>query len=159
MHEHNHRVGFLPIPQYLDAKSTRNGAGAEELRVDILSLLALSQLKSDDPVVTTAIQYILAERLIRYPLQAAPQDNYDARSSVALFNYLSRHGVIAKRGGKLFFEGGYTRLITALKSIAVKLTAVEYQLSLCPELDKRKALSVVLPALAQNDNRWDSAMH
>ncbi|WP_133649042.1 DUF6421 family protein [Paraburkholderia flava] len=154
MHEHHHRVGFLPIPQHLDAKSTRNGAGAEELRVDILSILALSRLESTDPVLRASIQYILAERLIRYPLQAPPKDNYDARSSVALFHYLSRHGVVASRGGKFYFEGGYERLTQALRSIAVKLTAIEYRLSQSPELDRRKILSFVLPGLAKNDNDW-----
>ena len=35
-----------------------------------------------------AIQHILAERLKRYLLQATPEKNDDARSSVALFLYL-----------------------------------------------------------------------
>ncbi|WCM22540.1 DUF6421 family protein [Paraburkholderia bryophila] len=157
MHEHHHRVGFLPIPQHLHAKSTRNGAGAEELRVDILSILALSRLESSDPVLRASIQYILAERLIRYPLQAPPQDNYDARSSVALFHYLWRHGAIASRCGKLYFEGGYERLIRALRSIAIKLTAIEYRLSVSPELDRKQILACVLPGLAKNDNNWSAA--
>ncbi|MBJ9753009.1 hypothetical protein I5681_21135 [Burkholderia cepacia] len=157
LHEYHHRTGFLPIPEYLDAKSTRNGAGAEELRVDILSILALFRLRSDDRVLRASIQYILAERLIRYPLQAPPLDNYDARSSVALFHYLSRHGVIAQRGGSLYFEGGYERLTQALRSIVIKLTALEYKLSVSSDLDRRKILSFVLPTLAKNDYNWGAA--
>jgi hypothetical protein len=154
LHEHFHRTGYLPLPGHLKTKSSRSGAGAEELRVDILSLLALIKLRSKEPELRAAVQYILAERLIRYPLQASPQDNYDARSSVALFRYLSRHGVIATQGGRLYFKGGYDALEHALKSMAVKITAFERQISQLPEPERKSQWSSVLPALAQNNNQW-----
>lgn len=158
MHEYHHRSGFLPLPKHLNDKSTRNGAGAEELRVDIFSILALSKLTADDPIIRTAQQYILAERLIRYPLQASPESNYDARSSVALQSYLTRHGVISKRGGKLYFEGGFERLLWALSSLAAKITALEYKLSRASSADRRKTLSNVLPDIAKNNANWEASI-
>jgi hypothetical protein len=47
-------------------------------------------------------------------------------------------------------------LTRALQSIAIKLTAIEYRLSVSPELDRRKILSFVLPGLAKNDNNWSA---
>ncbi len=155
MHEHYHKTGYLPLPEFLKDKSTRNGAGAEELRVDILSILALLELQSNDIVLRASIQYILAERLIRYPLQATPQENYDARSSVALFEYLQRHHVIGSKGGKYYFVGGYASLGQALRSILIKITALEYKLSTCSPENRKKSLSFLLPDLAKNDNRWE----
>lgn len=154
LHEYYHRTGHLPLPQHLKAKSSRNGAGAEELRVDILSLLALLRIQSSEPELRAAVQYILAERLIRYPLQATPKENYDARSSVALFQYLLRHGVIASNGGKYYFKGGYTALEQALQAIAVKMAAFEFRLSQLPDEQRKPQWSTVLPALAKNNNQW-----
>jgi hypothetical protein len=41
-------------------------------------------------------------------LQATPEENDDARSSVALFLYPQRHRAIASKGGKDYFNGGCT---------------------------------------------------
>jgi hypothetical protein len=155
LHEYYHRTGYLPLPEHLKEKSSRNGAGAEELRVDILSILALLDLHANDPVLRASIQYILAERLIRYPLQAPPKENYDARSSVALFEYLQRHGVIGRKGGRFYFVGGYARLGEALRSILVNITALEDRISQSPADDRKKKLSFLLPDLAKNNNRWE----
>ena len=154
LHEFHHRKGFLPLPKYLNDKSSRNAAGAEELRVDIWSILSLMSLVPAEPITHIAIQYILAERLIRYPLQAEPQENYDARSSIALFNFLFRHDVIGSRRGRFYFEGGFARLRRALQSIAVKMHAIEYSISLTQEIDRKKELSKILPALAMNEDNW-----
>ena len=154
MHEYHHRTGFLPLPRFLNLKDTRNGAGAEELRVDIVSVTTLCDSNTSDPILRCAIQFIIAERLVRYPLQASPYDNYDARSSVALSNYLVRQQALSTQGGRLFFPGGYSRLMRALRSLAVKITAVEYRLSKSPAIDQRGVLAGILPALAENGNKW-----
>ena len=65
--------------------------------------------------------------------------------------------MIAQRGGSLYFAGGYERLTQALRSIVIKLTALEYKLSVSSDLDRRKILSFVLPTLAKNDNNWGAA--
>ncbi|MDW9248110.1 hypothetical protein [Burkholderia cepacia] len=39
----------------------------------------------------------------------------------------------------------------------IKLTALEYKLSVSSDLDRRKILSFVLPTLAKNDNNWGAA--
>src|SRR5690606_25598103 len=40
LHEHFHRQGVLPLPKALKLKSSRSTAGLEELRVDLLAMLA-----------------------------------------------------------------------------------------------------------------------
>jgi len=156
MHEAYHRLGYLPIPEFLYEKSTRNGGGAEEMRVDLLSCVKLGRQMAHDPEAQLAFQYILAERLIRYPLQSPPSENYDARASVALFSYLCRKGVIARRGDLLYFEGGFERLISALLSIVVRITSLEYRLLSSDKKVRRTELEHVLPRLAMNDNQWPS---
>jgi hypothetical protein len=155
MHEYYHRKGYLPIPKYLKEKSTRNGGGAEELRADMLSILALSGIPDPDPIIYQTIQYILAERLIRYPLQATPQENYDARSSVALFSYLSRHGVLTQADGRMIFDDGMPKLLRAIRSLSCRLSALEYRLLNDPARDKKATLRNVLPELACNGDTWE----
>jgi hypothetical protein len=154
LHEAYHRQGYLPIPEFLYEKSTRNGGGIEEMRVDLLACVKLGRQMTQDPEAQLAFQYILAERLIRYPLQSAPSENYDARASVALFSYLRRKGVIARRGGRLYFEGGSERLLSALLSLAVRITSFEYHLLASNRKVRRTELANVLPWLAMNENRW-----
>lgn len=154
LHEHFHRTGHLPIPRYLDVKSTRNGGGAEELRADLLSILALSEIEYTHPIFGLAIQYIFAERLIRYPLQACPQDNYDARSSVALFTYLSNHGVLEQRDGRMYVNNDKGSLISAIRSLSIKISAIKFSLLQQPDPDKRRRLANLLPELSGNDNKW-----
>lgn len=90
MHEAFHRRGALPIPEYLKLKSSRSRAAAEEMRVDLLSMQKAwewSQGDSSGRWERVAL-LILAERLLRYPLQGTPQANYDARGTQALFGFL-----------------------------------------------------------------------
>ena len=154
MHEAYHRQGYLPLPQFLHEKSTRNGGGAEEMRVDLLSCINLGRQMTHDPEAQLAFQYILAERLIRYPLQCPPAENYDARAAVALFSYLRRKGAIAQRGDLLYFEGGTERLLSALLSLVVRITSLEYRLLGSDQKTRRSGLANVLPRLAMNEDHW-----
>lgn len=154
LHEHFHRKGFLPIPTYLSEKSTRNAGALEELRVDLLACLALSRENQTNQDVRVAFQFILAERLIRYPLQADPRHNYDARSSIAFFKWLQRQGLIFEKNGHYCLNGGYDRLIKCILSLIVRIHASEYQLCNFLNIEKKASLKNILPKIAGNDNHW-----
>ena len=99
MHEYFHTKGALPIPTSLDAKSSRSSAALEELRVDLLVIVAANELTKIDAVFGEQLaQFVLAERLLRYPLQAnRAGDGIRYKSALACF--LSR---IVKKTKVLF---------------------------------------------------------
>ncbi|WP_328899948.1 DUF6421 family protein [Streptomyces sp. NBC_00441] len=102
LHEYHHRQGYMPIPDYLEAKSSKPLAGLEELRTDVSSMLVClndGDLPVDDAAL--AYEYILAERLLRYSVEGIPRPNYDAVASQLLFTYLIQFGGIALKDGKI----------------------------------------------------------
>ena len=157
LHEHYHRTGNLPIPKYLHIKNSRNGAGAEELRVDILSIVALMKLQSSNLYIKVAVQYILAERLIRYPLQACPKDNYDARSSIALREYLIQQKTLTYNNEKYSFQECNSNLLKSLEALSHKIACSEKNLLVLPDNQKRMSWSKILPDLARNNNIWSNS--
>lgn len=137
MHEHFHAKGALPLQQSLSAKSSRSSAALEELRVDILSILAAhSQVVSWNRSLGERLaQFILAERLLRYPIEAHPRDDYDARSSVLLACLLRRFGVLDWTREKLRIDQG--SLIRGLKEISIEIDKLECSIKHLPA-DKQK---------------------
>ncbi len=92
LHEHFHRKGCYPIPEYLYEKSTSFSAALEELRVDVLSMLyCLENNHCEENHIT--FLYILAERMYCYPL-TRESDSFDSISSIILFSFLKRNNVI-----------------------------------------------------------------
>jgi hypothetical protein len=128
LHEYFHRRGHLPLPEHLDVKSTRSTAGLEEVRCDTLACLAAHRaaaLGVDDGELHAEL--ILAERLLRYPLQDDPQHNYDARGSQFLYGFLRERGAIADDGaGRLDLPHGMAAAIDALREMLVGINKLEY---------------------------------
>ncbi|WP_198358163.1 DUF6421 family protein [Streptomyces fildesensis] len=102
LHEYHHRHGDMPIPNFLSAKSSKPLAGLEELRVDVSAMLVC--LHDEDlsrREATLTFEYILAERLLRYAVEGIPRPNYDAVASQLLFKYLTEHGGISLKNGRI----------------------------------------------------------
>lgn len=85
VHEMSHRKGPMPLPRYLKEKSGRYSAALEELRADLGVIQYCLRLGSDEAVLTA--KYVLAERLIAYPL-FRERKNFDAISSVWFWKVL-----------------------------------------------------------------------
>lgn len=89
LHEYYHRQGAMPIPAYLPYKSLRPLAGLEELRVDLASIIcALDGAILPGKFGLRLAIFILAERLLRYPVEGGLRPSYDAIASQTLFNFL-----------------------------------------------------------------------
>lgn len=124
LHEHFHRQGFLPLPDYLHMKKTRSAAGLEEVRVDVLTVIAcLQESARGHPGARTVADFVLAERLFRYPFQGTPQSNYDARGVQVLFGFLERRGVLEVRGEQLHLHR--EDLVPALKEFVIAINHLE----------------------------------
>lgn len=82
LHEYFHRLGQLPIPEYLYEKSGRLTAGVEELRVDLHTMkycLDHSNDENDDYFLT--FLFVFSERILSYPIHRN-LDSFDSLSSI-----------------------------------------------------------------------------
>jgi Family of unknown function (DUF6421) len=127
LHEFYHGQGDLALPEHLEYKSNRSVAGLEETRVDIKTIIeANTKLKAKlgSKKVALITEFILAERLLRYPLQKSPQSDYDSRSSTMLLNLLIEHGVAKinildkNNPDNLQLEIDHKKLLPALMTIS-----------------------------------------
>ena len=95
LHEHFHKQGDMPIPEFLAYKTLKPLAGLEELRVDIAGMRHCLQSGWIEPEKAKMIAtFILSERLLRYAVEGSQKPNYDAIASQILFQYLLHEGVI-----------------------------------------------------------------
>lgn len=97
LHEHFHRQGVLPLPKALRLKSSRSTAGLEELRVDLLAMLACSaDIVRRNCDAAMLEEFILAERLFRYGVERCPNADYDSRGAHVFYRYLESAGAISE---------------------------------------------------------------
>jgi hypothetical protein len=123
LHEYHHRQGNLPLPQYLCVKSLKPLAGLEELRVDIEGMLVCRAGCHLSPeLAELTFQFILSERLLRYPVEGRLRPNYDAVASQMLFNYLCSCGAITVEGGLIHLKRS---LPSALRELLDAINAIE----------------------------------
>lgn len=93
IHEASHRTGVMPIPKYLNEKSNRFTAAIEELRADLITInkcLSYGIDEQTDEYLTGL--YVLAERLLAYPL-FRKRTNFDAISSIIMWKFLNEENV------------------------------------------------------------------
>jgi Family of unknown function (DUF6421) len=140
MHEHFHTQGHLPIPESLFQKSSRSSAALEELRVDLLTILhSVDTLHGEFVSIGNLIaQFVLAERLFRYPIDANPQDDYDSRSSLLFAHMLKNENVLS--WGKSKIEIHSEKLIPAIRSVVSKIEMLEESVKKLNILEQKAAL-------------------
>lgn len=126
LHEHFHHRGYMPLPDYLPRKSGRSSAAVEEVRVDSLAIIAcLDEWDRGSEDGRLYAELILAERLLRYPLQDHPQTSYDSRGSQLLFRHLAGRGLIREAGARIAV--GLDGLAVALKELVIYINKLESQ--------------------------------
>lgn len=127
LHEYHHRQGFLPIPKYLKIKSLKPLAGLEEMRVDVLSIIACIE-DSDLPrkQAEFTAKFILAERLLRYAIEGGIKPNYDAIASQLLFNFLKRYEGLVIQDMKIILT---KKWYSTLKKLALEIENIEAHIS------------------------------
>lgn len=149
LHEHHHQQGDMPIPTFLSAKSAKPLAGLEELRVDVTSMLVCLR---DDALpreeALMAFEYVLAERLLRYPIEAIPRLTYDAIGSQVLFNYLLKHEGIHLAGGLIHLR---PELPAVLERLVGEIEAIERRIHVEPVENVRTGLREMAHQYADYD--------
>jgi hypothetical protein len=154
LHEYFHRQGHMPIPRYLDLKSLKPLAGLEELRVDISGLLAcLHEPILPERLAQSTYQFILAERLLRYPVEGSLRPNYDAVSSQLLFNYLLRNGGVGLSSGLITLNNSLPIVLAMFLS---EVTAIESRIySHAPSAVQQELLNFVHEYVQYNPQTHD----
>jgi hypothetical protein len=138
LHEYHHRQGHLPLPQWLPLKSLKPLAGLEELRVDLSGLLVCLRDPDLPPhLAQMTYEFILAERLLRYPVEGSQKPNYDAVASQVLFQYLLRHGGLALENGLIAL---LPELPEALAAFLAEVTAIEATIAHSPPAQVQQGL-------------------
>ena len=140
MHEHFHTQGSLPIPKSLPQKSSRSSAAVEELRVDLLTILHSRNILAPRLGVFGSLvgQFVLAERLLRYPIDAHPNVDYDSRSSVMLAHMLKAQGAVSWETGK--FEINASIIFLALQKVLDQIEMLELSIKNQPSEIQKRAL-------------------
>ena len=114
-----------PLPEYLDAKTPRDAASIEELRVDVLTVLACYEMAGrGHPHAAAFAEIVFTERCFRYAVQYDINQNYDARGCAILFNWLISLGAI-KDGPNGLVVAPLPELVTALQRIISAIDALE----------------------------------
>jgi len=127
----------MPLPKYLDFKTHRDAASIEELRVDVLTVLACYEMSlRGHPHAAAYAEIVFTERCFRYAVQYDINQNYDARGCAILFNWLISLGAIKDRSNRLVIAP-LPELAAALRHIISAIDGLEETLA-----DKDRATNV-----------------
>lgn len=144
LHERMHSKGSMPLDSYRNLKSKKYAAAFEELRVDLLSIDEL--LNTDSELSNVFAKYILAERLLSYPLHRDTR-NSDAISSVYL------HHLILKSGG---YHKNFNIKELVSRSL-IELEGIEKMvLNLYSETSDASLLNNVIKNILEGKDHYDS---
>ncbi|MFH8724888.1 DUF6421 family protein [Streptomyces termitum] len=94
LHDHFHHTGPRPLDQHLAIKTTWRPGLLEELKVDMKSAVAC--FEDEVPYGPIVFEYVILERLFRYPAQPEPLRNFDAGTGFALGTWLAAHGLFTR---------------------------------------------------------------
>lgn len=123
LHDYFHQTGLRPLHEHLAMKTTWASGALEELRVDTRSALACV----DEPVPHGDVvhEYVLLERMFRYPAEPDAAQNADAASGVALAGWLARSGALSWRADGTAALGTRAEVVGGLRTLAERLDEVE----------------------------------
>jgi hypothetical protein len=93
MHDYFHHTGPRPLDQHLALKTRWRTGLLEELKVDMKSAIACHD--EHVPYGDIVFEYIILERLLRYPAEPRPLRNFDAGTGFALGTWLAGHGLFS----------------------------------------------------------------
>jgi hypothetical protein len=126
LHEHHHQVGPRPLASNLALKTKPYVALLEELKVDCQSMQAC--LRDDSiPYRWEVFEFVLFDRLFRYPCASDALTNDDAGAGVLLGTWLLRNGSVRANDGKaqLVSRAETVRAVDALVAEILALEELE----------------------------------
>lgn len=123
LHDYFHHTGPRPLDQHLAIKTTWRPGLLEELKVDMLSAIAC--FEEDVPYGRIVFEYIILERLLRYPAQPEPLRNFDAGTGFALGTWLASQGLFTQDGQGRRCLGSKARIVESVRELVGLIEEIE----------------------------------
>jgi hypothetical protein len=123
LHEHHHQVGPRPLARNLALKTQWHTGLLEELKVDCQSLQACLRDEAM-PYRLEVFEFVLFDRLFRYPTAVDALSNSDAGAGVLLGTWLLRHGAL-KAGGDRVQLTSRAETVCAVDALVGEILALE----------------------------------
>jgi hypothetical protein len=128
-HEWSHRQGVIPLTEYRELFNNPIGAGLEEARVELNGARILfTHAEQGGPhaaIYHMAAQFIIADRLLRYPYAAHPSTNADAVSGQYFLGQFIDKGLLTCNAGGVTLAGR-TEMIVGLTQIMAEIQQAQY---------------------------------
>ncbi|MBA3827047.1 MAG: hypothetical protein H0X24_24535 [Ktedonobacterales bacterium] len=128
-HEWSHRQGVIPLTEYRELFNNFIGAGLEEARVELngarILYMHAEQGGPHAAIYQMAAQFILADRLLRYPFAAHPRDNADAVSGQYILGQFIDKGLLTCNAGGVSIANR-TNLLAGLERIMGEIEQTQY---------------------------------
>jgi len=151
LHDYFHHQGPRPFDENMQLKLNWFTGLLEEIKCDARAALAV--INERLPFHEEIFEFVLFERMLRYPRQPDAPRNFDAGTGVLLFEWLTRHRAIETPGGRLVFELPATlealdRLVATIESLerleesAYRAEARAFVRSLLPAGGKDERFSI-----------------
>ncbi|TBW49358.1 hypothetical protein EZI54_19720 [Marinobacter halodurans] len=123
LHDYFHHVGHRPFDQNIQVKMNFFVGILEEIRADVSTVLALNEkrFKYWDAI----IEFILFERLLRYPSQHDATNNFDSGTGFFLFTWLWRNSDCFQHAsdGRLSFN--FEACVESLSVLLSEIDSIE----------------------------------
>lgn len=123
MHDYFHHTGPRPLDQNLRIKTRWRTGLLEELKVDMKSAIACHE--EDVPYGDIIFEYIILERLFRYPAEPRPLRNFDAGTGFALGTWLADHRLFTTDGSDRRLLGGKSDIVASVKDLIKLIEDIE----------------------------------
>lgn len=129
-HEWSHRQGVVPLTEFRVLFDNPIGAGLEEARVELNGAHLLFQMAEQGGpharIYHMAAQFIIADRLLRYPYSALPSENADAVSGQYFLGQFIDKGLLTCNAGGVSLAGR-RHMIDGLARILDDIRQAQYQ--------------------------------
>jgi hypothetical protein len=139
LHEKAHREGHMPIPEYLESKTKRSSAGLEELRADLVVIHSAAVNGVTAAALPRFVQFVLAERLLRYGFDQPAHQDFDARSSNILLQHLLQTEAASIQNAQLAIDS--KRLIASLEQLLASINELEEFAVFCSDQEQKALLN------------------
>jgi hypothetical protein len=134
LHEKAHRAGHMPIPEYLESKSKRSSAGLEELRADLVVITSAAEDGVSEATLPRFVEFVLAERLLRYGFDAPAHQDFDSRSSNILLRHLLQTEAASFKDSRLSLDS--SKLTASLGQLLAAINELEEFAVFCSDAEQ-----------------------
>ena len=150
LHEHHHQVGPRPLARNLALKTQWYTGTLEELKVDCQSLQVCLRDEAL-PYRWEVLEFVLFDRLFRYPCAGDAPRNSDAGAGVLLGTWLLRSGAVTSAGGRARLASREATVAAVDELVARILALEELDDAAYPQAAQDFALSVLDPPGSDGD--------